>query len=92
MGPASAEDDANAMFERDDRSSLDSVGLVSEEPEPAPPPTTLGDLPPELAAYILSLAAPRCPLYRAVEDAVLEANARGAADVELAIGAGDDQG
>lgn len=92
VGPASAEDDANAMFERDDRSSLDSVGLVSEEPEPAPPPTTLGDLPPELAAYILSLAAPRCPLYRAVEDAVLEANARGAADVELAIGAGDDQG
>jgi hypothetical protein len=27
-----------------------------------------------------------------VEDAVLEANARGAADAELAIGAGDDQG
>ncbi len=93
VGPASAEDDANAMIERDDRSSCDSVGeMFPEEPEPAPPTTTLGDLPPELAAYIVSLAAPRCPLYRAVEDAVLEANARGAADAELAIGAGDDQG
>jgi hypothetical protein len=93
VGPASAEDDANAMFERDDRSSCDSVGeMFPEEPEPAPQPTTLGDLPPELAAYIVSLAAPRVPLYRAVEDAVLEANARGAADAELAIGAGDDQG
>ena len=93
VGPASAEDDANAMIERDDRSSCDSVGeMFPEEPEPAPPTTTLGDLPPELAAYIVSLAAPRCPLYSAVEDAVLEANARGAADAELAICAGDDQG
>ena len=93
VGPASAEDDANAMFEFHDRSSCDSVGeMFPEEPEPAPPTTTLGDLPPELAAYIVSLAAPRVPLYRAVEDAVLEANARGAADAELAIGAGDDQG
>jgi hypothetical protein len=80
------------MFEFHDRSSCDSERSVPEEPEPAPPTTTLGDLPPELAAYIVSLAAPRVPLYRAVEDAVLEANARGAADAELAIGAGDDQG
>jgi hypothetical protein len=47
-------------------------------------------LPPELAAYIVSLAAPRCPLYRAVEDAVAEANARGAADLALAIQTGND--
>ena len=45
---------------------------------------------PELAAHVLSLAAPRCPLYRAVEDAVAEANARGAADSALAIQTGND--
>ena len=91
VGPASAEDDANAMFESSlDRSSLDSERSVAEDAEPAPPPTTLGDLPPELAAHVLSLAAPRCPLYRAVEDAVAEANARGAADLALAIQTGND--
>jgi hypothetical protein len=91
VGPASAEDDANAMFESSlDRSSLDSERSVAEDAEPAPPPTTLGDLPPELAAHVLSLAAPRCPLYRAVEDAVAEANARGAADLALAIETGND--
>ena len=91
VGPASAEDDANAMFESSlDRSSLDSERSVAEDAEPAPPPTTLGDLPPELAARVLSLAAPRCPLYRAVEDAVAEANARGAADSALAIETGND--
>ena len=73
-----------------DRSSLDSERSVAEDAEPAPPPTTLGDLPPELAAHVLSLAAPRCPLYRAVEDAVAEANARGAADLALAIQTGND--
>ncbi len=91
VGPASAEDDANAVFQRDDRSSPDSIGSALEDAGPAAPPTTLGDLPPELAAHILSLAAPRCPLYRAVEDAVLEANARGAADVALAIDAGEGE-
>ena len=82
---------ANAVFLRDDRSSPDSIGSALEDAGPAAPPTTLGDLPPELAAHILSLAAPRCPLYRAVEDAVLEANARGAADVALAIDTGEGE-
>ena len=93
VGPASAEDDANAMFERDedDRSALDSIGSVPGDAGQAPAPTTLGDLPPELAAHILRLAAPRCSLYRAVEDVVLEANARGAADAEPAIGAAEDE-
>jgi hypothetical protein len=75
VGPASAEDDANACENAGDegRYSLDS-SLESFR-------TNLGDLPPELAVYVMRLAAPRCPQYRAVEDVVRRA-VRGGHDVE----------
>ena len=43
-------------------------------------PATLGDLPPELAHYVVRLAAPTCAVYVPVEDAV-----RAAFDAEEAM-------
>lgn len=72
-------------LEQPGRSSMDSVELCvatdaedgslrataeEEDSFDKKEKTTLGDLPPELAARIIALAAPRCPLYRPITEVV----------------------
>ena len=78
VGPASAEDDLGGFeLENEGRCSIDPSQRPDEgerfSGERFYSRTSLGNLPPELAARILELAAPKCPLYRTVEDVVQDA-------------------
>ena len=72
MGPAAHDDDADpmdaALSEQLRRSRDFTVEeAASAAAAAATTTTTLGDLPPEIVAYVLKMAAPAVPIYAPVE-------------------------
>lgn len=66
MGPAAHDDDGS--FDVEEAIPGDARPGDGEDADAGSNPTTLGDLPPELAAFIVRLCAPTCPMYVRVEE------------------------
>ena len=67
MGPAAHDDDES--FDAEEAVPEDARPGDGEDADAGSNPTTLGDLPPELAAYVVRLCAPTCPMYVRVDEA-----------------------
>ena len=72
MGPAAHDDDADPMDAALSEQLRRSRDFTAEEAASAAAAaatttTTLGDLPPEIVAYVLKMAAPAVPIYAPIE-------------------------